>query len=894
MQKRNRSGTDIARGMGRRAFLTLTAGLGAMMAVTPRAMAAGTSLWTDFISPPADARPMVRWWWFGGAVEPDEIVREIKAMKAGGFGGFEIQPVYPLSLDDPERGIRNKPYLSKDFLDAVTVAAKTGREEGLRVDMTLGSGWPFGGPHITADKAAARLIKQEMPVAAAASSVTLPELPEANRYLAAFVGSDAVAIGADRAVSFAPSDTTRTLYLIIQGRTGQQVKRPTVGSEGFVLDHMNPVAVQTHLDNVGAPLLKAFGANPPHAIFSDSLEVYGANWTDDLLAEFKTRRDYDLTPHLLSLFVDKPDSAGVRYDWGLTLSELVNERYLTPVREWAKAKGTLFRSQTYGVPAVTLSSNALVDLAEGEGAEWRGFSTARWASSANHIFGRPVTSAESWTWLHKGAFRATPLDIKAEGDVLLLSGINQFIAHGWPYTPPKVAEPGWALYAAAVFNDHNPWWPVMADVNLYFQRMSWLLRQGKNVADVAIYLPTEDAMASFKPGAEATINGQMRRRVPEELTSALLDAGYNFDFIDGDAVLARGIDYPVLILPRVERISPDAYERIQRYVQDGGFVIVLGAPPSQAPGLLTGKSGGDRVAAVSRTLFDGAGKGAVAPDEAGLKSALGGLLPPDIDGMVSGLGFMHRKLAGSDVYFVANTTNQPLSARLRFRGQQAGQVWDPVSARVFNYSPQDAVALAPYESRVFVFGDVGKASSPAQTVRSVPLSGGWTRKIGQGSARPVDAFASWADEASTTFFSGGAVYSRDVDISAADLAGKSVRLNLGEGTPSADSGVKGPGMLAHLDAPVRDAAEVFVNGRRAGAIWCAPFELEIAPFLKPGANRLEVRVYNTAINLLAARPPEDYGALNARFGERFKPQNMDNLKPLPSGLLKVPELRIRD
>lgn len=883
----------MARRMGRRAFLTLTAGLGAMLAAAPRVHAAGkSSLWSGFMAPPVETRPMVRWWWFGGAVEPDEIVREIKAMKAGGFGGFEIQPVYPLSLDDPERGIRNKPYLSRDFLEAIAVAARTGRAEGLRVDMTLGSGWPFGGPHITADKAAARLIKQEMPVAAKASSVSLPDLPEANHYLAAFVGSDAVAIGADHAVTFSPSDTPRTLSLVIQGRTGQQVKRPTLGSEGFVLDHMNPAAVRTHLDRVGEPLLKAFGEDRPYAIFSDSLEVYGANWTDDLLAEFKARRGYDLTPHLLSLFGDASETAVVRYDWGLTLSELVNERYLTPVRDWAKAHGTRFRSQTYGVPAVTLSSNARVDLAEGEGAEWRGFSSSRWASSANHIFGRPVTSAESWTWLHKGAFRATPLDIKAEADVLLLSGINQFIAHGWPYTPPKVPEPGWALYAAAVFNDHNPWWPVMGDVNLYLQRLSWLLRQGKNVADVAIYLPTEDVMASFRPGVDATINGQMRKRIPEELTASLLDAGYNFDFIDGDAILAKGIDYPVLILPHVERISPAAYERIQTYVNSGGAVIAVGAPPVLAPGFLTAKEGSPRVAAVSAALFGGGQARGVATDEAGLKVVLQKLSPPDIDGMVSGLGFVHRKLAEGDVYFVANTTNQLVSAPLRFRASGAAQAWNPVSEEVSAWRAGDVIRLAPYESRVFVFGDVA-ATTPVRGARTVPLSGSWTRQIGSAAPQPIEAFTSWADDAATAFFSGGAIYAREVDISAGDLAGGSVRLNLGESAPSAGSGRKGPGTQADLDAPVRDAAEVFVNGSRAGAIWCSPFELEIASFLKPGRNRLEIRVYNTAINLLAGRPPTDYGALNARFGERFKPQNMDDLTPLPSGLLKTPELRIR-
>ncbi|MGA8108618.1 MAG: hypothetical protein WB974_04245, partial [Acidobacteriaceae bacterium] len=69
-----------------------------------------------FAAPPMDARPMMRWWWFGSAVVPDELTRELETMKAGGIGGVEIQPVYPLELDDPQTGFRNLPFLSPDFL----------------------------------------------------------------------------------------------------------------------------------------------------------------------------------------------------------------------------------------------------------------------------------------------------------------------------------------------------------------------------------------------------------------------------------------------------------------------------------------------------------------------------------------------------------------------------------------------------------------------------------------------------------------------------------------------------------------------------------------------------------------------------------------------------------
>ena len=71
---------------------------------------------------------------------------------------------------------------------------------------------------------------------------------------------------------------------------------------------------------------------------------------------------------------------------------------------------------------------------KGEGSQWKTVRASRWASSANHLYGRPVTSSETWTWLHSPVFRATPLDMKAEADLHFLQGINQLIGHGWPYT----------------------------------------------------------------------------------------------------------------------------------------------------------------------------------------------------------------------------------------------------------------------------------------------------------------------------------------------------------------------------------------------------------------------------------------------------------------------------
>ena len=99
-----------------------------------------------FERPPDDSRIMMRWWWFGPAVTKPELEREMRVMKQGGIGGFEVQPVYPLTLDDPEKGIRNFPFLSDEHLEALRFVSAKARELGLRMDLTVGSGWPYGGP----------------------------------------------------------------------------------------------------------------------------------------------------------------------------------------------------------------------------------------------------------------------------------------------------------------------------------------------------------------------------------------------------------------------------------------------------------------------------------------------------------------------------------------------------------------------------------------------------------------------------------------------------------------------------------------------------------------------------------------------------------------------------
>ena len=64
----------------------------------------------------------------------------------------------------------------------------------------------------------------------------------------------------------------------------------------------------------------------------------------------------------------------------------------------------------------------------------------------------------------------------------------------------------------------------------------------------------------------------------------ILDAGYNYDYIDDRAIAQVGVPYPILILPGVERIPLATYRKLEEYARKGGILVATRRMPSIAPG----------------------------------------------------------------------------------------------------------------------------------------------------------------------------------------------------------------------------------------------------------------------------------------------------------------------
>lgn len=865
----------------------------------------------EFLAPPDNCRIMMRWWWFGTAVTKPELMREIEMMKAGGIGGFEIQPVYPLALNDVTRGIQNLPYLSSGFLDALRFAADEGRVQGMRVDLTLTSGWPYGGAYVPISHAAGMLRVVRAPIKNAENSIAVPYIEEGEKLLAAFrVAGDGtdfrhidpkqipLVIQNGRLQVPVTGPQSETVLFFISSRTGQIVKRAAVGASGFVLDHYDRAEIEDHLHTVGDRLMQAFGTHPPYAVFSDSLEVFDSDWTPDFLHQFQQRRGYDLTPYLPALVGNiGPSTQSIRHDWGQTLTELVNQNYLAPIHAWAEQHGTRFRAQNYGVPPVILSSYSLVDIPEGENYRWREFSETRWASSASHLYDRHVTSAETWTWLHSPAFRATPLDMKAEADLDFLNGINQLIGHGWPYSLPSVGEPGWHFYAAGAWNNHNPWWFVMPEIARYLQRISYVLRLGKPENDIAILLPTDDAWANFTT-TRISVSKQMKALLGPNLIPQVLDAGFNFDYIDEAAIAKVGIPYRVLILPNITRISLSTYRRIQEYKQRGGIVIATRRLPSTAPGFLNSVEESKQIQQISRLLFSPSNaRGRFVANERDLASTLSRLSQPDvvIVPQTQDIGFVHRKLPDADIYFIANTSNQPREFQARFRVlEETAEWWDPDSGKIELAGSSNLlhILLQPYGARILVFSHEN-AGAFKKAVRLIPVSGivdlseDWkVHFLGEDRVFNYQHLHSWTTESSTRFYSGEVAYNKVIVVPESMCEpDTTVYLDFGSGVPVIPKRSNGPGMQALLESPIREAAKVYINGKPVGSLWHPPYHLDVTRFVQPGRNQLRIIVGNLAINEMAGYALPDYRLLNSRYGKRLEPQGMNDIHPIASWLL---------
>jgi hypothetical protein len=806
---------------------------------------AGAQSWP---TPRPEAKAGTRWWWLGSAVDKENLQWNLQQYADHGIGAVEITPLYGVQGNDKN----NIPFLSPQWMQALKTVEDIAKPLGIEVDMNCGTGWPFGGPHIPLEQAACK------------------------------------AVFKDTVVNGAP------IYTVEIGRTKQKVKRAAPGGEGWVVDHFDREAIRNYLDRFE----KAFAASGvpyPHTFFNDSYEVYKANWTPTLFDEFQKRRGYDLREKLPELLGVVDDGNQVLADYRETLSDLLLENFTQQWVVWAHQHGVKVRNQAHGSPANLLDLYAAVDIPEIEGFGLSEFgikglrtdpgktkknfsdvSMLKYAPSAAHVTGKPLTSSETFTWLTEH-FRTSLSQMKPDLDLMFTCGVNHVYFHGTCYSPKNDPWPGWRFYASIDMSPTNSIWRDAPYLMQYIERCQSFLQLGQPDNDFLVYLPVRDMWRQRGPRNDDAKEASKERRGGEDLLM-------QFDI----HTMAEKAPQFIRSILTIDSLGYDcdyiSDRQLAKVRIDNGMLVTEGGTRYKALIIPAGTTIDSRLQTLLTPLKPFVIEGENAAVMAHFAKA---------EAMRTDLGLraIRRQNDTGYHYFIANLTPRDIDADIPLAIPFQGATWynpmngDITSAIVRNGKVR--ITLRSGESRILQTSAQPVQQTSAQPVQYVavaqpqteqpqteqlPLTGPWTLRFTEEAPRVSGTFRlpklqTWetlSDSAAITMGTG--IYETTFRLTK-EQAAQSWQIDLGD---------------------VRESARVYINGQFIGCAWAVPFVLDCRNTLRKGKNTLRIEVTNLPANRIADL--DRRGVKWRKFNEinvvdiDYKRTTYDGWAPMPSGL----------
>jgi len=713
------------------------------------------------------------------------------------------------------------------------------------------------------------------------------------------------------------------------------MKQDSPGFTGLQIDHLSAKPMELYFDKVGRPMLEAAG---PHVgktldrLYEDSMELGFYDWTPDLPAQFNKRSGRDLIP-MLPLLAGKRMDNGIapeRFDLDFKefLERLLIEEHFGTFRKLCHSCGLALQAEA-GETRSGIDTKAAPDFVMDE--FWTHLERKtdfpvclnRNAVFAAHVYGRNRNTCEAFTshqqWLE------TPAQLKALSAEAYAMGVNHLTIHGFSYSPPATPPPGDVYFAGTHYNPGVTWWRGFAGpLTMFFNRCQTMLAAGLPVTDL-LYLDGPALQEMIKSN-EMLREDARRFWKFDGISAHRLETAVRADST-GRLALPDGQTYAVLAVAD-ETIALGSLRKIAQLVQDGATVwfqevprrsslVSDGAGADKEITAIVKSLGGDRTAGV---YPHGKGRVLTGADRAGRQSIGQGAAARDFfagmhaDAMdrlgiapafayrpgnpAQRLFFFQRHAGDAEIFFVANAQRDNTRAECTFRvSGKLPERWDPVTGTIepirdFQSGTGKTVIpleFAPYESFFVVFRKPATAA-PAPAAHPVPevraVTGPWRIHFApaRGGLESFEISAAdlfrWdlSDDRRVASFSGTATYSTDFDLSAGWKTKQHVRLDLGNSPGLYElTGAGSGGYDIREDVYDSLCAEVLINGQMTGTLWCSPYRLDIKSNLRPGKNRLEIRVTSTWHNWRLAN--------KFAAGKHPWEQKGWSLPPAPSGLI---------
>ena len=458
---------------------------------------------------------------------------------------------------------------------------------------------------------------------------------------------------------------------------------------GFVVDHFDAAKVRANYDYLfgGRTGLAPYFGKPLRAVFNDSYEFKAErHFTSSFFEEFERRRGYDIRPwlpavvkpgynHLLGHiayahskpdFVFSDEDSRLRYDYDLTLSELLIAGFLETSADWMSRRGLQHRTQAYGMPMDVIAASGAAHIPETEQLFWGGSEAfLKGVASGAWLYNRPVVTAEAVVYMSR-AYTSTPQKIKLSVDKAFTSGVNQIIYHGtaYRYQTADFGEIGWYPWSSPYvpflgfstdLRESNPFWKFVPQLNEYIARAQYALRSGRPSVDVLLYYPFLGFLMNEEElnpeellprgefvGVESSpapmrlpfaASRAEREKSPTqawlaqvwEITNTLEELGITWGWVNDESLQQaafengawriRGNEFQALVLAHIPFMQVETAESIRSLADAGAAVAIVGEAPNRQPSFRDYEA---RDRAVAQAFHDGI-KGLRLADARGLQ-----------------------------------------------------------------------------------------------------------------------------------------------------------------------------------------------------------------------------------------------------------------------------------
>lgn len=864
-------------------------------------------------------KPWAYWFWMGNSVTKEGITKNLKDYAASGLGGLHIVPFYG------EKGDEDNfiDYLSPRWMEMLVHTVNEAEKLGLGIDMTTGTGWPFGGPKLSFDQSAKTFLikKIDLDTVKNINEITRG-IKEPSLICLSAQNSDNSFDDITKSVQsngvIVNTSSYKKAFALIMRPTRQKVKRAAPGGKGLVLDYFNKTALNFYMDKFQSAFNSTkFVSGKVRAFYNDSYEVYGANFTSNFLEKFKELRAYDLVNylHIISDTTKSETKERIVSDYCETVSDLLYSEFSIPWVKNSNDMGMLTRNQAHGSPGNLLDLYATADIPETESFGVSDLSipglrqdpdfeedrygrpnplTMKFASSAAHIYDKKLVASETATWLGDH-FKVALSQIKPHIDESFTAGINHIVYQSITYNPPEKPFPGRLIYASTNFGTRSHFWEELPALNKYIERCQKVLQNSQPHNDVLVYFPIHDVWAK-KYTDELIIRFDVHHSknwLEEssfgEIITKLWKKGFTFDYVSdrmletaefsNGKIALQGGNYKTIVVPDCKYMPESTLNLLRNLAKKGAPVIFQQQLPTSVPGYYNLEN---RIEKFEKLKTKTAPLVTISQDvsESLLES---GVDNEELAGF--GLSFIRKQNDDAEIYFVSNLSNAFNQGEVALAvAATSVEMMDPLTGASYTIPSKIEggktlihLQLEPGKSCILTCKNT-PSNAPVLTNYSTSakpsaIEAEWTitpksTETALPKAVRTSNYGSWTEFSDAwSLYSGKAVYACEFEL-AKDYTGKEMLLDLGD---------------------VRETAKVTINGEDLGLLWCIPYKTVIPKNLLQKKNKIEIEVTNLSFNKVIDLDRKGVQWKNFHdinfVNIKYEPYDASDKVPVPSGLL---------